>query len=179
MELLIREPTLCGSLGWARTSGVLGGLRRGVESSDDVVLLSLDPLAELVDLLAAVWFFRRSGGNDQRLSVASPFPSLEWAEPLRDAGVARLFLVPWPALRGSRVVWPPSEYRDLPAGLCPALHVRSRFGGPTSVCGRHGDRLVLVARNLEQWCLLGGSGCPHARPLEAAAARQADGPPSP
>ncbi len=132
-----------------------------VSAPAEVLLLALQPDRELPELLAAVRLIRERAGSPVRVVAASPHPSGEWLGPLWDVGVDAVWWIERPGTRkpqANRVAGRPQEVRG---EVCPALHSRTQDGVTLSVCGRHGDRMVLAARHLERWCLRHHVECPH------------------
>jgi hypothetical protein len=152
MELFFRTSTVAG---WEHSAGVLCGLRAAAESSREVVLQSDSPLKEVEDLVAAAWFFRLAGGSLANLCVVSPCPSPAWIAPLRAAGVERVFMFP----RGLANAFTLADALEVPADLCPALHIRTSRGGGVSVCGHQSDCMILARHHYTNHCFGNWRSC--------------------
>jgi hypothetical protein len=153
MDIFLHEP---GRSIWEPVGGVMRGLRLAVESSRAAMLLSESPVKELADIIDAVWLFKKAGGIAGKLSVASPYPAASWIDPVRAAGIDRLFALPY------RDAEPPASIRGLievPRQICPALGVQVVRDATLSVCGRRPYRTVLSTRHFSSRCFLDRSTC--------------------
>lgn len=149
--------------GWRQWPDVVQGLLGFCESSHGSVLLVSDrPDEEIESLLATVGLVRQLAGKDVSIVVASPHPSEEWLGPLKECGIDHVWVI-------DRSTRPKADRLDgpgkleAPRAICPALHVRTGERLTLSVCGRHGDRMVLARHHLERWCLGRNEDCPHWR----------------
>jgi hypothetical protein len=139
--------------GWRRSRGLLTGIASLLDDSVEAVLLVGDG-HHPDDATAAVRVARALGDERTAVLAATPHPSARWASSVHEAGAARLLL----AERGD-----PAGYEEITLPICPALHASTGDGVALSVCGRHGDRMVLAATHLQRWCLGHNGACPHWR----------------
>jgi hypothetical protein len=136
---------------WVAFAGILQGLKASFASSDELLLFSTDPAAELGELLALIELFGVCGGQLRRMAVASPHPTLDWACAVHAAGVERICFAA-PRDGSGRLEMSGDGLLAVPRDLCPALHVRVFDGRPASVCGNRWDRLVLGRRSFAEQC---------------------------
>jgi hypothetical protein len=152
MDLFLRDRS---SGEWRLSAHLLSGLKVAAEESMEVVLRSDDPVDDLGEIVACAWLFKLAGGDADKLSLISPCPSLGWIDPVRKAGVSRLFTQPrCPQRRFSR-----DELIEVPRWICPQLHVRRYRGAAMSVCGRRSDLVVLATHHFQSRCFSGWATC--------------------
>jgi hypothetical protein len=137
----------------------LQDLKALTDSSGDLLLLGENPGVEISDLTKFFSLFVATGGNADRLGVASDHPTLQWLRDVRGAGYAKTWFCIAPLVPGSRLIDRDSLV-EVPRDVCPALHVR-RF-----------DRLVLGPRMMRGQCFGRWSECRWA--VAARAATRAD-----
>ena len=125
----------------------------------EVLLLTLEPDAEVSVLVTTVRLVRKLVGPAVTIVVASPYPSEAWLRPLKEASVDHVWLVERPGRerlgRGE-----PERVREIGSDICPALHSRAEAGSTLSVCGCRHDRMVLARHHLKRWCLGAYQRCP-------------------
>lgn len=136
---------------WTAVPGLLQGLKAAITMSDGIMIHTADPAMEIGEVVALIGVFRSYGGQDERLSVASPYPAPDWIARVRATGIDRILYVV-PDLRPLRLRLQSRDLIEVPKDLCPALHVRRLDGCPTSVCGNMLDRLVLSRRMFVGQC---------------------------
>lgn len=151
MELFIHD----GKIGnWTPVVGLLSGLKEAAEKTSEVALRSDNPVDELDEIMACVWFFKLARGHAAGLSLISSHPSASWIAPVRAAGVARIF-----AEHHRPGTAPLDGLIEVPATICPQLHVGGDHGAALSVCGRRSDRWVLVAHHFTSRCFSRWESC--------------------
>lgn len=162
MELWTRAE---GELCWREWPDALQGVAAlGDLPAGEVLLLTLRPDVETADILAAVRLIRQIPGGGRppvRIIVGSPYPAEEWVAPLREAVIDQVWWVPRPGGCAEQGRCFPGPTAAIGPEVCPALHVGTEDGTALSLCGRHGDRMVLGAGHLERWCLHRHDECPH------------------
>jgi hypothetical protein len=157
MEVLTHGNT---TVTWEREAAPLRGLEGALARHAEVLLYSPDPHREIDELISAIALYEMAGGPVDTIAVAGPFPSREWTERVRSAGVSHVYLAP--ERHGlCHDFLHAEDLREVPSKLCPALDVRAVRGGPMSVCGMKNDRLVLGERQYGQYCFGGWDACPH------------------
>jgi len=143
---------------WVPFPSVLQGLRMSKVSSNDLLLVSTNPVADVGDLVACIGLFKSAGGKADRLGIASSCPSSGWIRAVRAEGIGKVYFSsccqgsnPCQVSRGSLI--------EVPQDICPALHVRVFDGHATSVCGNRFDRLVLGRRQFAEQCFARWNAC--------------------
>lgn len=145
------------------------GWRDAGRSLDDVgdwlpaaLLILTDGAAEPTDPqdeIAAVRLARRLATGTISIVAGCAHPSADWRDAVRQAGADHAFLVSTD--RGGHRGSPLEGAVEFGDDVCPALHVRRDSKTVLNVCGRHHDRMVLVRRHLDRWCLGRKTECPH------------------
>ncbi len=147
---------------WKEWPNPLEGLASlPVHPVEEVLLLALHPDAELSELVATVRVIRKTAGAAVRIIAACPHPSCTWLGQMREAGIDHVWWVARPGSRTAPAHGAPGGGQEVESGVCPALHAKTEDSTTLSVCGSHGDRMVLAARHLERWCLRDHEQCPH------------------
>ena len=160
MEIWTRQE---GELGWKPWTDMLQGLASLSRPWAGAVLLVCEsPDVEMTSVLATVSLIRRLTGPTTAVIVGSPHPSKEWLTPLAGAGIDQAWILDG-HIGGSHSPGDRVGEPAVAANICPALHSRTAEGTTLSVCGRHGDRMVLAHHHLHRWCLGRYLDCPHWR----------------
>jgi hypothetical protein len=155
MEIWTRKRN---QLGWVQWPDIAVGLLevRGAANMQ-IMLLTEAPDIEIDALIAVLSIINGLAGDECDVIIASPHPSTDWLEQLKDLGVDQVWAVTPRSMGRSRRI---EKVREIGRTICPHLHAKTEEKTTVSVCGLHGDRLVLGGHQLERWCLADGSNCP-------------------
>lgn len=146
---------------WTRWEDIVAGVDFATDPRREVDTVVLEEGVDGADIPVLVHLLRRLQPSPVRLIVTTSHPSALRAEAARDAGADQVLLTGGHAGNGTE---PPLRGAvELGSRLCPALHESLWQRQTLSVCGEHGDRLVLAPHHLDRWCLAGKEGCPHWR----------------
>lgn len=128
-----------------------------------ILLTSQQPSTEKEVVCATLEIIRRVR-NDLPVIVGTPHPTIRLAEEFRNSGATELWAV---NLGHAGVAARPAlEFADrmsINQPICPALHIREGEPLELSVCGKRGNRLILVMGHFRKWCLSNYQTCPYWR----------------
>jgi hypothetical protein len=140
--------------------GQLRTLLRLSEVPDHSLLLaSFSPASEYRELTSFLRLAGKLGTDLADIVILTAHPSSAWLRDLAEDGFGDLR---FSVADDPEAFRPPGIEVGAAAGaVCPELHVACYHERTLSVCGAHGDRLVLSPRHMSKWCMSQHGCCPY------------------